>query len=157
MTQHFDSKSSIILGMHDALVSLTGLIAGLFFAFTDTNIIIISCIISSITASLSMAAANYLAVKATNKQHALISAVYTGIAYMITCVLLILPFFVFSNRNIALFSVLIIAICIIFGFNRFFYRRQNFIQHFIEMLTICTIVSITAFIIGEIANKVFGI
>ncbi len=157
MTQHFDSKSSIILGMHDALVSLTGLIAGLFFAFTDTNIIIISCIISSITASLSMAAANYLAVKTTNKQHALISAVYTGIAYMITCVLLILPFFVFSNRNIALFSVLIIAICIIFGFNRFFYRRQNFIQHFTEMLTICTIVSITAFIIGEIANKIFGI
>ena len=157
MTQHFDSKSSIILGMHDALVSLTGLIAGLFFAFTDTNIIIISCIISSITASLSMAAANYLAVKTTNKSHALISAIYTGIAYMTTCVLLILPFFIFSNRNMALFSVLVIAICIIFGFNKFFYHGQNFTQHFTEMLTICTMISIVAFIIGEIANKMFGI
>lgn len=157
MTNHFDSKSSIILGMHDALVSLTGLIAGLFFAFTDTNIIIISCIISSITASLSMAAANYLAVKSFNRHIALISAIYTGIAYITTCMLLILPFFLIRNRVNAFISVLIIAILIIFFFNRFFYNGKLFYKHFFEMLTICTVISIVAFFIGEIANKIFGI
>ena len=86
-------RGAIILGMHDAIVSLTGLIAGLFFAFTDSNIIIISCIISSITASLSMGAANYLATKTINHESAMRSAICTFAAYMITCVLLILPFF----------------------------------------------------------------
>ena len=71
-------KGAIILGMHDAIVSLTGLIAGLFFAFTDSNIIIITCIISSITAALSMGAANYLAVKSEDKDTALKSAFYTA-------------------------------------------------------------------------------
>ena len=157
MVSKFDSKSSIILGMHDAIVSLTGLISGLFLAFTDTNIIIITCILSSITASLSMAAANYLAVKSFNRKIALISAIYTGIAYMTTCILLISPFFLIYNRNNALISVFIIAILIIYGFNRFFYNGKIFYKRFLEMLAICTIVSIIAFIIGEIANVIFGI
>ena len=157
MANHFDSKPSIILGMHDAIVSLTGLIAGLYFAFADINIIIISCIVSSATASLSMAAANYLAVKTVNKNIAMISALYTGIAYMMTCILLVLPFFILSTKSNALIFVFIIAILIIYFFNRFFYFGKSFYKHFFEMLSICTIVSISAFLIGEIANIIFGI
>ena len=150
-------KAAIILGMHDAIVSLTGLIAGLFFAFTDANIIIISCIISSITASLSMGAANYLAEKSDNSETALKSAFYTGGAYMITCVFLILPFFVFSERDTTLIATILMAIFIIFAFNRCCYRGKTFYRHFLEMLSICTIVSIIAFFIGEIASQIFGI
>jgi VIT1/CCC1 family predicted Fe2+/Mn2+ transporter len=157
MANKFDSKSAIILGMHDALVSLTGLIAGLYFAFSNTSIIIISCILSSITAALSMGAANYLAVKTTNKKHALISAFYTGGAYMTTCIFLILPFLIFMKHSTALIATLITAIFIIYFFNRFFYRGKYFYKHFFEMLTICTIVSIAAFFIGEIASQIFGI
>ena len=157
MHNKFNSKSAIILGMHDAIVSLTGLIAGLYFAFNDTNIIIISCILASVTAALSMGAANYLAVKTTNKNNALISAFYTGFAYMITCLLLIFPFLVLKNQLSAMVAVVIIAILIIYFFNRFFYSGKIFYNHFFEMLTICTTVSITAFFIGELAHKIFGI
>ena len=157
MKAKFNIKSAIILGMHDAIVSLTGLIAGLFFAFTDNNIIIISCIISSITASLSMGAANYLAEKTDNKKYALHAAVYTFVSYLITCVLLILPFFIFKNRPLILTSVIIMVVLIIFLFNYFFYRKNSFYKHFFEMLSICSIVSIVAFAIGETASKVFGI
>lgn len=150
-------RGAIILGMHDAIVSLTGLIAGLFFAFTDFNIIIITCIISSITAALSMGAANYLAVKSENHKNALKSALYTGGAYIITCALLILPFFIFKDRTATLSSVVLIAIFIIFVFNKCCYHRTQFYRHFFEMLAICTIVSITAFFIGEIASQIFGI
>ena len=150
-------RGAIILGMHDAIVSLTGLIAGLFFAFTDSNIIIITCIISSITAALSMGAANYLATKTQNRETALKSAFYTGGAYIITCILLILPFFVLKDRVATLISVVCMAIFIIFAFNRCCYRGTVFYKHFFEMLAICTIVSITAFFIGEIASKIFGI
>ena len=150
-------RGAIILGMHDAIVSLTGLIAGLFFAFTDSNIIIISCIISSITASISMGAANYLAVKTTNQESALKSAIYTSVAYMTTCILLILPFFVFKDRATTLIAIVCMAIFIIFAFNLCCYRGKVFYKHFFEMLSICTIVSIVAFFIGEIASQIFGI
>ena len=150
-------RGAIILGMHDAIVSLTGLIAGLFFAFTDANIIIITCIISSITAALSMGAANYLAVKTQNRKTALKSAFYTGGAYIITCILLILPFFIFTYRTSTIVSVILMAIFIIFTFNRCCYHKQQFYKHFFEMLAICTIVSITAFFIGEIASQIFGV
>lgn len=152
MKKVFDYRASIILGMHDAIVSLTGLIAGLALVFSDASIIILSCIISSITASLSMGAANYLAVKATNREHALYAAFYTAGAYMTTCVLLILPFFVFTGRTISLLSVAFIAIIIIYFFNRTFYTRGQFKQHFYEMLSICISVSIIAFAIGELAK-----
>ena len=157
MKKDSNCQSAIILGMHDAIVSLTGLIAGLFFAFTDSNIIIITCIISSITAALSMGAANYLAVKAINHDQAKKSAFYTFASYMTTCVLLILPFFIFDNRTSALIAVILMAIFIIFAFNRWCYRKKVFYKHFFEMLSICTIVSIVAFFIGEIAHQIFGI
>ncbi len=150
-------RGAIILGLHDAIVSLTGLIAGLFFAFTDTNIIIITCIISSITAALSMGAANYLAVKSENREKALKSALYTGFTYLITCALLLLPFFVMRDRTLTLVSVILMAIFIIFLFNKCCYSKAQFYKHFFEMLSICTIVSITAFFIGETASQIFGI
>ena len=150
-------RGAIILGMHDAIVSLTGLIAGLFFAFTDSNIIIITCIISSITAALSMGASNYLATKTQKRETALKSGFCTFIAYMTTCVFLILPFFVFTDRSTTLISVVCMAIFIIFAFNWCYYRGKQFYKQFFEMLSICTIVSIVAFFIGEIASQIFGI
>ena len=157
MKKEFDSKSAIILGMHDALVSLTGLIAGLCFVFTDTNVIVISCIVSSITASLSMGAANYLAVKAVNRDNAMDAALYTAGAYMVTCVLLILPFFILYNRTLALLSVFLMVILIIYLFNFIFFRKNQFYKHFYEMLTICFTVSVVAFAIGQGAKYFLGI
>lgn len=152
MKKQFEPKSAIILGMHDALVSLTGLIAGLCFVFANTNIIIISCIVSSITASLSMGAANYLAVKAVNKEHALYAAFCTAGAYMVTCALLILPFFVFFDRTPALLSVFFMVILIIYLFNLVFYKKNQFYKHFYEMLAVCFCVSLIAFIIGQMSK-----
>ena len=157
MAKKFNCKSAIILGMHDAIVSLIGLIVGLYFTFTDPNIIIISCIIASISAALSMAAANYLAVKSTNTDIATISGLCTGGAYLVTCCLMVLPFLVFQHNFIALVAVFVIATLIIFLFNAVFYRGKRFWRCFIEMLATCTTVTIVAFLIAEFANKWFGI
>lgn len=157
MATRFDPKSAIILGMHDAIVSLLGLIAGLYFAFTDTKIIIISCIIASITAALSMGATNYLAVKSAGDAPAVKSGIWTGLAYLATCAALIMPFFVFQHQTVAIVSVFLIAILIIYLFNRVFYHGHSFYRHFAEMLIVCTIISIVAFVIGEAAHYMFGI
>lgn len=155
MKNKCDYRASIILGMHDAIVSLTGLIAGLFFAFTNTNIIVVSCIVSSVSASLSMGAANYLAVKSSNRELAIQSAFSTMLAYMITCVILITPFFIFNNRWLLFTSVIALSVFIILGFNLYFYYEHGFYKHFAEMLLICTVVSVVSFFIGEMANNLF--
>ena len=156
---NFKSAGAIVLGMHDALVSLTGLIAGLAVAMADRYYIILTAIIASITASLSMGASNYLSVRAGGGKHAFINALYTGGAYMATCILLIIPFFIFENRATELVMMFAIAITEIFLFNYFLGHAQQrpYMRPFLEMLGICTGISIVAFFIGLCANICLGI
>ena len=156
---NFGFAGAIVLGMHDALVSLTGLITGLAVAMADRYAIILTSIIASITASLSMGASNYLAVRANNNSGAIISALYTGGAYMITCVWLILPFFIFENRLTEIICMFAIAISEIFLFNCYLGHIQHrpYIKNFLEMLSVCVGISLIAFVIGWCANKCLGI
>ena len=62
----FQYTGALVLGMHDALVELSGIIAGLTFAIEDRRIIIMTGAIAAVAASLSMAAANYQAQRADN-------------------------------------------------------------------------------------------
>ena len=83
---------AMVLGLNDALVELTGTIAGLSFALQDTRVVALSGIITGVSATLSMAASNYLAERADGNENALKSSLYTGIAYLITVALLVLPY-----------------------------------------------------------------
>ena len=155
----FNSAGAIVLGMHDALVSLTGLIAGLAVAMADRYVIILTAVIASVTASLSMGASNYLAVRTDGGRRAFISALYTGVAYMATCAVLIVPFFVFENRAVEIVLMFAIAVAEIFGFNYYLGRvnHRPYMRKFLEMLGVCAGVSVIAFLIGLGANKYLGI
>ena len=155
----FNSAGAIVLGMHDALVSLTGLIAGLAVAMADRYVIILTAVIASVTASLSMGASNYLAVRTDGGRRAFISALYTGVAYMATCAVLIVPFFVFENRAVEMVLMFAIAVAEIFGFNYYLGRvnHRPYMRKFLEMLGVCVGVSVIAFLIGLGANKYLGV
>ena len=155
----FSPASYIVLGMHDALVSLTGLIAGLTFAGFNRNLIILSAIIASVSAGLSMSASCYLAEKTANNPSAFRAGIFTGCAYLGTCIGLLIPFFVIADTKTALFLSFGVVVAMIFGCNYCIHRAsgRTFLRHAVEMLLICTAVSIVSFFIGEIANRVFGI
>lgn len=150
----FKYAGSIVLGMHDALVELSGIIAGLTFTITDRSVIILSSIVAATAASLSMAAANYQAQRADNNPNALTAAAYTGLMYVVTSALLIFPFTVIPNKFWALAMMAILAVLIIFAFNcaMGICMKQPFFKRFIEMLIICTGVSIASFLIGTVAK-----
>ena len=61
---------SIVLGLNDALVELTGALAGLTLALQDVKLIALSGLITGIAASMSMAASEYLSTRSeeTSKQ-----------------------------------------------------------------------------------------
>ena len=149
---------AIVLGMHDALVSQTGIIAGLAFSLANRYLVILTGLVSAVAAGLSMAASNYLAHRTNDSEHALMAGTVTGLSYLGTSFSLILPFFMTQNVRAAMTSSFIIAVIIIILCNWGICRvnGHNFWKHTFEMLIICTGVSIVAFIIGEWARYFLG-
>lgn len=151
---------SIVLGLNDALIELTGALAGLTFAIQNTQIIALAGLITGIAASFSMAASNYLSERAEDEsKNSIKSSVYTGIAYIITVILLILPFLLIPNPFISLIFTILIALLIIFLFN--FYistaKDYSFKQRFLEMVILNLSVTAITFGIGIVVREAFGI
>lgn len=151
--------SSIVLGLNDALVELTGTLAGLTFALADSRIVGLAGLITGIAASLSMAASEYLSQKSEERDtHPLKASVYTGTAYVITVALLIFPFFVSSSVYAALAWSLVNALIIIALFTFFVsvVRSVSFKPMFTEMALVSFGVAAVSFAVGSIANKLLG-
>lgn len=152
---------AMVLGLNDALVELTGTIAGLSFALMNTRIVALSGIITGISATLSMAASNYLAERAENNPNAMKSSIYTGVAYLITVALLVLPYLLFPEDMWlgALITMLITVIFIILFFNYYISVAKDlpFIKRFLEMAGISLSVAAISFVIGILVKKFLGI
>ncbi len=151
---------SVVLGLNDALVELTGALAGFTLAFQDTRIIALAGLITGISASFSMAASEYLSTKSDEGEQSPIKAsIYTGIAYLFTVIVLVLPFFLFESYLTAIAMTLVNAILIIAVFNYYISiaKDLSFKKRFLEMATISLGVAVFSFIIGNIIGRVLGI
>ncbi|MHC1787391.1 MAG: VIT1/CCC1 family protein [Christensenellales bacterium] len=152
---------AMVLGLNDALVELTGTIAGLTFALGNTRLVALSGIITGVSATLSMAASNYLVERANGSSKALKSSLYTGAAYLVTVILLVLPYLLLPNRLYALaFAVMIaIVILIIMAFNYYIAlaKSEPFGRRFLEMAGISLGVAAVSFLIGLAAKALLGI
>lgn len=152
---------SIVLGLSDALVELTGALAGLTLALGDSRLIALIGLITGIAAAMSMAASEYLSSKAEEKEsHSpLKAAVYTGIAYIGTVLLLVMPYLLLANPLISLAITLFFAILIIVAFTYYIavVRDMPFKHRFFEMAGLCLGVSLISFGIGFLLRQAFGI
>jgi VIT1/CCC1 family predicted Fe2+/Mn2+ transporter len=151
---------SIVLGLNDALVELTGALAGFTFALQNTRLIAVVGLITGIAASLSMAASEYLSTKSEQtKQNPLKASLYTGAAYTLTVLLLILPFLVLSNAYLALGLTVVGAVVIIFVFNFYVSIAKNlsFKKRFFEMALISLGITALTFFIGFLVREFFGL
>jgi VIT1/CCC1 family predicted Fe2+/Mn2+ transporter len=150
---------SIVLGLNDALVELTGALAGFTLALSDNKIISLVGLVTGISAALSMAASDYLSSKAEGDSKAKKSAVYTGIAYFITVIILILPFLLLSSKFIALGTTLFAAVMIIFCFNYYISvaKDLNFKARFFEMTLISLGVATFSFFVGYALKLIIGV
>lgn len=152
---------AMVLGLNDALVELTGTIAGLTFALMNTRLVALSAIITGVSATLSMAASNYLAERAEGNAKALKSSLYTGAAYLITVALMVLPYLLLPNSlYIAAFAIMLaVVVLIILVFNYYLSVAQSrpFLKRFGEMAVISLGVAAIAFAIGLAAKALLGI
>jgi VIT1/CCC1 family predicted Fe2+/Mn2+ transporter len=152
---------SIVLGLNDALVELTGALAGLTLALQHSKLIAIAGLITGIAASLSMGASEYLSIKSEKdkNKNALKASIYTWIAYILTVVFLIFPYLIINNLYASLAWALINAIIIIFIFT--FYmsvsKDEPFLKNFFEMVLISLGIAAVSFVIGFVIRIIFGI
>ena len=152
---------SMVLGMNDALVELTGSLAGFTFALQNTSLVALSGLIIGISATFSMASSEFLAARSEGRNDAVKSCTYTGIAYLITVVLLIAPYLIFPEGSYvpALVCMLATVILIIAGFTYYTSVAQGkkFKSRFLEMSFISIGVAVVSFFVGILAKKFLGV
>lgn len=152
---------AMVLGLNDALIELTGAVSGLTFALNSTRLVALSAIIIGVSATLSMSSSNYLAEKADGNPKAFKSSLYTGGAYLITLVLLVLPFLIYPDTSYAaaLGTMLVLVILIILFFNYYLSVAKDlpFARHFAEMAGISLGVALISFLIGLAVKAFLGI
>lgn len=152
---------SMVLGLNDALVELTGSLAGFAFALQNTRLIALSGLIVGISATFSMASSEFLAARSEGRNDALKSCSYTGIAYLLTVVALILPYLLFAPGQYmaALVCMLAVVILIIAGFTYYTSVAQGepFKSRFGEMALISITVAVLSFVVGILAKKFLGV
>lgn len=152
--------SSIVLGLNDALVELTGALAGFTLALQNTRLVGIVGLITGIAASMSMAASEYLSTKQEKgEKNPLKASIYTGIAYVGAVLFLIFPYLLFKNIFLCLALVVINAlfIVIIFTFYISVAKSFSFRKRFLEMAGISLSIAAINFLIGLAIRKIFGI
>lgn len=152
---------SMVLGLSDALVELSGTLAGLTFALQNTRVIALSGLITGISATLSMASSEYLSAKSDGNQNAKKSALYTGIAYLISVAAMILPYLLLPAKSFlpALIIMLAAVVIIIALFSYYISvaKGESFKKRFAEMAGISLSVAAISFVIGLLAKELLGV
>ena len=151
---------SIVLGINDGLIELTGALVGFSFAFINSHFVALSGLITGIAASLSMSASAYMQARhETNGRDPAKAALYTGISYGAVVVLLVAPYFIVPQRMLALAIMFCIVFFVIGGvsyytaiiFNRSFQKQAG------TMLVFSLGIAFVSFVIGSALQRISGI
>ena len=168
--KRLDYSGSIVLGMSDALIELTGALAGLTFALQSLELVALAGLVTGIAAAFSMGASEFLSQRAEDADSsAKTAALFTWFAYLSTVILLISPYLIIQSDTptyfglephvFALCCTFVIGIFIVATFN--FYvsvvEVQSFRYRFLEMTGILVAVSLISYIIGILLRNWIGV
>lgn len=151
---------SMVLGLNDALVELTGALAGLTLALQDTKLIALTGSITGIAAALSMGASEYLSTKTEETtKNPVRASIYTGGTYLITVLILILPYLVLTNYYLCLGCTLAGAVIIIALFNYYISvaKDEPFKRRFLEMAGVSFGIAGFSFLVGFLLRMFLGV
>lgn len=151
---------SMVLGLNDALVELTGVLAGLTFTLQNTRLIGTAGLITGVAASLSMASSEYLSQKSEKSTKSPGKAsFYTGFVYLLTVLLLVAPYFIFTSYFMSLGVTLIDAVLVILVFTFFIavVKELRYRRTVSQMLGISFGVAGISFVVGLLVKMFFSV
>ncbi len=146
---------AIVLGLNDALVELSGALVGLTFAIGSSRLIATVGLITGFAAALSMGASEYLSAKEEKKQSPLKASFYTGLAYIITVLILVSPYLLLENKYFAAGVMGALAVAIIAIYTKYdsVVHKESFRRKFTEMFAISFSVAVISFAFGLLVRK----
>jgi len=149
--------SFVVLGLADALVEISGIHAGWLGLFEKTEIAGLAGVVAGGAASLAMASAAFAQAKQGFSGSARLSAVYTGVSYFITAIILATPYFLTSSMLLALGSSLTLAVAIlaITTWYSIVIQQRPFMKDFVEILAILFATSLLVFLLGSFVSTEF--
>jgi VIT1/CCC1 family predicted Fe2+/Mn2+ transporter len=154
---------SIVLGLNDALVELTGALAGLTFALQNGRVIAMAGFVTGVAASMSMAASAFLSTREEadegSSRTPSKSAAYTGVTYIVTVLFLILPYLLLSNVYESLLTMIALSIIIILSYNFYITTAKGvgLWGRFGTMAGMSLAVACISFLVGILARPLFGV
>lgn len=151
--------SSIVLGINDGLIELTGALTGFTFALKNHILIAVTGLITGIAAALSMAASAYMQAKHEEGKDSNKAAFYTGFSYLIVVTLLVAPFIFIPNNILALFFMAIIIILIIITLSLYtsVLLDKPFKKQLLQIFTFSVGIALIAFALGTIFRKLLNV
>ena len=156
--------------MSDALIELTGALAGLTFALKDMDLVALAGLVTGIAAAFSMGASEYLSSRAEKRSGSAVKAAFfTWISYLITVILLVSPFLILNSKDGSLIGLEIyeaalvftftigLIIVAVFNFYTSVVERVSFKSRFFEMAGILGVVSLISYGIGIALGIALGV
>ncbi len=150
---------SVIFTLNNALVELMGVLAGLTFVLQNSRAVALTASITGIAAAFSMGASSYIATASVpGGGNALVAALSTGFAYILTVLLLIAPYFIFNDLVRSFGASLFLAVVIIGLFNYYIsvVRLLSFKSRFLQMVMLSATVAALSFLAGYLIRFAFG-
>ena len=149
---------SIALGVSDAIIELTGVLAG-FAGYTGSPVQVAAAgLIVGVSAALSMAAAAYSQAKHERGKSPPAAAAFTGLFYMLTVLALVAPLLlgVPTIIGVALSLVCALAILAAFSFYSAVVMEKPFLREYLENAAVVMTVSLVGYVFGQTVKEMTG-
>jgi VIT1/CCC1 family predicted Fe2+/Mn2+ transporter len=149
----------VVLGLADALVEISGIHAGSLGIYNKTELAGLAGVVAGGAASLAMASAAYAQAKQGFHGSAKLSAVYTGVSYFVSAVLLATPYFLTRSMVYALSASLVLAVVMlaITTYYSTVIAIKPFTKDFLEILVILLGATVALYLFGFVVRIETGI
>ena len=148
--------SFVVLGLADAIVEISGIHAGSLGIYNRTELAGLAGVIAGAAASIAMASAAFAQAKQGFQGSASISAIFTGISYFVSAIILATPYFLTKVMSFAIGTSIILAIIIIafISYYNSIISKANFLRDFSELAGITLGASAALFVFGLVIRSV---
>ncbi len=149
----------VALGLADALVEITGVHAGFLGATSRTLMAGIAGLVVGFSAALSMAGAAYLQAKHSEQENPLLSALITGLSYIISVSLLAFPYFIVDTMILAFAASVAVAVLLssMFTYYSVVVQDKVYIRELVENLSLLLGTAIGSYVFGKFLGELAGI
>jgi len=149
----------VALGLADSVVEITGVHAG-FLGATDNPVVAgMAGLIVGFSASLSMGSAAYVQAKHDPSVRPPVSAAVTMISYLLSVILLALPYFLIGSVAIAFGTSLLLAMLImgLFIYYSATIQEKDFKREYLETVSLLLATAIGSYVFGKVLETILNV